>query len=229
MSKMYKAKKTYYTAKKANRIVHKVEQGKVKLALLAMITPLTLSACTFLSKNVFNEENVTRLADAVDKTKNLTSDVGNIVKTTKELGIEKATIVRVVDGDTIVVKINGEEATVRMIGIDTPESVAPQEYLDKTGKTNSEVGNYASEVTKGILENYNYVYLQKDTSETDKYDRLLRYVWLEVPNNDMDYTEVTGKMLNAILIQEGTAVPVVYEPDIKHAADFQALYDQMGM
>lgn len=228
MRKVNQAKRAYYTAKKTQRVARNIGNAKFKLAILAMVTPITLSSCTFLTDKVFNEENVTKLSNAIDSAKNLSSDVGSIVKTTNELGIQKATIVRVVDGDTIVVKINGEEATVRMIGIDTPESVASDEYLEKTGKENTEEGNYASQVTKSILENYKYVYLQKDVSETDPYDRLLRYVWLEVPDNDMDYTEITTKMLNAVLIQQGTALPVVYEPDIKHAADFQMIYDEMG-
>ena len=136
---------------------------------------------------------------------------------------QKATLMRVVDGDTIVVEIDGEEYKVRLIGINTPESVASEEYLEKTGKENSQAGKDASEFTKEILKNTTTVYLEKDISETDKYGRLLRYVWLEIPTNADDLEEISTKMLNAILVKEGVANIATYEPDTAHEEDFLQL------
>lgn len=143
---------------------------------------------------------------------------------------EEAMVKRVVDGDTIVVNIDGYgDVTVRMIGINTPESVASEEYLEKKGTTNSEEGKAASEYTKELLDDVDIVYLQKDTSETDQYDRLLRYVWLEVPDNSFSMQEISDKMVNAILVKEGYAEAVYYAPDGMYSAYFDALEDSYEM
>ena len=151
-------------------------------------------------------------------------DAGN--KIADENGIEfiKATLIRVVDGDTIVVEIENEQKKVRLIGIDTPESVASQEYLDRTGKENTEAGKTASEYTKSLLKDIKEVYLQKDTSDTDRYGRLLRYVWIEKPDNAKDVTEIATKMLNGILIKDGYAELATYPPDTSYKADFEYVY-----
>lgn len=122
-----------------------------------------------------------------------------------------ATLVRVVDGDTIVVDIDGTEQKVRLIGIDTPESVHPDD------SKNTVQGDLASENTKVILENVNTVYLQKDVSDTDRYGRLLRYVWLTPDMNDV------MNMLNARLVADGWAVPKTYKPDTAYADTFEAI------
>ena len=144
-----------------------------------------------------------------------------------ELGsFEIASLVRVVDGDTIVVELsNGEEAVVRLIGIDTPESVASEEYLARTGKENTQAGADASAYTKELLADTTTLYLQKDTSDVDQYGRLLRYVWMEIPNDTDSLTEIATKMLNGRLVKDHIANVVEYEPDTAHAKDFQEIYD----
>ena len=62
-----------------------------------------------------------------------------------------------------------------------------------------------------------------DVSDTDKYDRLLRYVWLEVPENSMDTYEIETKMLNAILVKDGIADLEIYEPDDMYAEAFKKI------
>lgn len=144
----------------------------------------------------------------------------------ENLEFQKARLVRVVDGDTIVVEIENEEYKVRLIGVNTPESVASSEYLDRTGKENTEEGIEASVYTKDLLSNIEYVYLQKDTSETDRYGRLLRYAWIEMPNNAFDLEEISTKMINGILVSEKVAEPAKYEPDTMYADDFEELYNR---
>ncbi len=136
---------------------------------------------------------------------------------------EEATYVRTVDGDTIVVLLDGKEQKVRLIGVDTPESVASDEYLEKSGKENTQEGKDASEYTKSILSDTSTLYLVKDKTGTDIYGRLLRYVWLEIPEDDMDETEVSEKMLNGILVWEGYANAVSYPPNVKYKEIFEYL------
>lgn len=141
----------------------------------------------------------------------------NETNTNSNIELEVATVVRVVDGDTIVVELDGEEQYVRLIGIDAAESVHPDE------SRNTEEGEEASDHLKSILSDGDTVYLQKDTSDTDKYDRLLRYVWLEMPTDVSDIDEISTKMLNAILILDGYADPARYEPDTAYADVFDSL------
>lgn len=121
---------------------------------------------------------------------------------------------RVVDGDTFVIKENEEEIKIRLIGIDTPESVAPQEYLEASGKENSEEGKTASEFTKNLIEGTN-VYLEFDVQKEDKYQRRLAYVYLE-----------DGRMLQDILILEGYAELMTIPPNVKYTDHFTKLMDE---
>ena len=140
-----------------------------------------------------------------------------------ESEFQSANVERVVDGDTIIVIIDGESYRVRLIGIDTPESVAPANYLEKSGKENTEEGAAASDYTKNLLSEVDTVYLQKDVSDTDEYGRLLRYVWLELPTDCMDIQEVEDKMLNGILIRDGIADVEIYQPDSLYESIFKEI------
>jgi len=105
-------------------------------------------------------------------------------------------VVEVIDGDTIKVDIGGKIETVRLIGIDTPEIAGSHNPQDDY------FGPEAAQYTKQLLEN-RPVYLIPDPmqSNRDKYNRLLRYVFLE-----------DGTLVNAKLIAEGYAYNYVYEP-----------------
>ncbi|WP_240326776.1 thermonuclease family protein [Aeribacillus pallidus] len=123
------------------------------------------------------------------------------------LGLVAATVARVVDGDTFELS-DGQK--VRMIGVNTPESTTRTE----------EYGKEASSYTKSKLEG-KQVWLQKDVSETDRYGRLLRIVWLQIPNDDMNESEIRSKMFNADLVINGYAEPSTYPPDVKYAEYFR--------
>ena len=110
----------------------------------------------------------------------------------------KAKVYRVVDGDTI--KIDEGKKSVRYIGIDTPETVHPNKPVECMGK---EASNKNKELVEG-----KEVILEKDVSETDKYGRLLRYVWL----GDI--------LINELLVQEGYAQSSSYPPDIRYQERF---------
>lgn len=118
---------------------------------------------------------------------------------------QPAQVTRVVDGDTIEVKTEEGIFKVRYIGMDTPETVDPRRPVACFGKE-------ASQENKKLVEGKT-VYLSKDVSETDKYGRLLRYVFLK--NND-------GSMLfiNDYLVKEGFAKVYTLPPDVKFADKF---------
>lgn len=171
-------------------------------------------------------------------------DLEELADTVKDFGVytaeenpqlkdfQKASLVRVIDGDTIVVDVYGDkcgnkdhEYSVRLIGVNTPESVASKEYLEKTGKQNTETGKEASEFTSSLLDNYDYVYLETDQQDKDKYGRLLRYVWIENPTDNIDLTEISTDMLNGILLKEGYAEIATYYPNDKYEDYFKEICD----
>jgi micrococcal nuclease len=110
---------------------------------------------------------------------------------------ETATVSRVIDGDTIDVILNGEVQRVRYIGMNTPER-------DETCYA------AATQANAGLVEGQT-VRLVKDTSETDRYDRLLRYVY------------VGDVFVNARLVEEGYAEVVSYPPDTAYYDLFRDL------
>ena len=83
-----------------------------------------------------------------------------------------AEIVYVIDGDTIIVLMDGREEKVRMIGIDAPESVSSAE------EENTVYGEMSSEYTKANLHEGMKIYLTFDIERTDIYGRTLAYIWL---------------------------------------------------
>lgn len=106
-------------------------------------------------------------------------------------------VVKVIDGDTITLE-NGE--VVRYIGIDTPETTHPSKPVQCFGKE-------ASEKNKELVEG-KMVRIEKDVSERDKYNRLLRYVW------------VGDIFINDYLVREGYAYASTYPPDVKYSDQF---------
>jgi endonuclease YncB( thermonuclease family) len=104
---------------------------------------------------------------------------------------EIAFVMRVIDGDTIEVILDGKSYNLRYIGIDAPETGMP--FAQEAAAANQSL------VESQIVE------LERDISETDQHGRLLRYVYL----ND----EV---LVNAELVRLGFAVPLAYPPDTKH-------------
>lgn len=116
-------------------------------------------------------------------------------------------VTRVVDGDTIVVAIAGEENKVRLIGVDTPESVHPDE------SRNVPYGKISSEFTRNALDG-KLVYLEYDVDATDQYGRILAYVWLD------------DVMFNKTLLMEGHAVLATYPPNVRYVDEFTILQTQ---
>lgn len=123
-------------------------------------------------------------------------------------------IVRVVDGDTYCIdleNVKGDEekgTKVRIIGVDTPESVAPAEYR----KDNTEEGKTVSDVVKSKLKEGSTVLVEFDAQREDKYGRTLAYVYMS-----------DGKMVEDWLLESGLANVATYPPNVKYADHFQEL------
>lgn len=117
-----------------------------------------------------------------------------------------AILVKVIDGDTIAVSINGENEVVRVIGIDTPEIVDPRKTVECFGKE-------ATEMAKVIFEDNKTVLLESDPTQgdRDKYQRYLRYVWIE--NGELDF----GKFM----IDSGYAQEYTYNLPYKYQNEYR--------
>lgn len=120
---------------------------------------------------------------------------------------EKVHVSRVVDGDTFVAENdNNEQLKVRLIGVDTPETVKPNTPVQPYGKE-------ASDYTKKHLTNKD-VYLEYDKEKEDRYGRTLAYVWLD------DKT-----MYNEQLVKQGLAREKYYSPNGKYREAFEKSED----
>jgi len=104
-------------------------------------------------------------------------------------------VLKVIDGDTIVVQIGFKKETVRLLGVDTPEVKSPYTEEECFGKEAS------SKTRHLLLKQRVYLLKDKNAPDRDKYGRLLRYVFLE-----------NGKFVNAELIEEGYAFLYILEP-----------------
>jgi len=120
-----------------------------------------------------------------------------------------AMVARVIDGDTIEL-VGG--AKVRFIGINTPELHDPRKPVECFGRE-------AMEENKRLVEG-KQVRLEKEISETDKYKRLLRYVYL--PSE----ASPSGIFINDYLVREGYAVAATFPPDVKFAKHFIDLQNE---
>lgn len=129
------------------------------------------------------------------------------------VALTSCTVIKVIDGDTFKASFgNGaSEVKIRLIGMDTPESV----HADET--KNNEYGVMSSDYTKSLLQEGQTVYVEYDKEMTDKYGRTLAYVWLSQD------TTVLYNMLNARLIADGYAYDKVYEPNDKYEDVFHTL------
>lgn len=125
---------------------------------------------------------------------------------------ELAFVIDVIDGDTIRVdREGGGSERVRYIGIDTPE------IAHQPGESDEPWGAQATEANEDLVRD-RLVLLERDVSETDRYDRLLRYVWVE--------TEGGWVMVNGELVSQGLAKVRAYEPDTRNHAWFEQLRDE---
>jgi micrococcal nuclease len=113
-------------------------------------------------------------------------------------------VVDVVDGDTIKVEIDGEKVTVRVVGIDTPETKDPRRPVQCFGRE-------ASAQAEALLDGQD-VWLATDPTQDryDRYDRLLAHVWLP-----------DGRLFEWVMVHDGYAHEYTYALPYQHQADLQ--------
>ena len=105
---------------------------------------------------------------------------------------DAAIVIRGVDGDTIKILLKGELETVRLIGVDTPESVHPKKHVQYFGLV-------ASQFTKKIMHEKDGIVVTYDKNPRDRYHRVLGYVWFPVVYENKMY----WVMHNLVLVVNG--------------------------
>ncbi len=134
---------------------------------------------------------------------------------------QTTTVVRVVDGDTLKIRYWGKEESIRLIGIDTPESRVNKKAkrdAKRSGqdiKTITAMGKRATEYVEGLVKTGDLITIEFDAQQRDRYNRLLGYVYLS-----------NGKMLNEEIVKAGYANVMTIPPNVKYQDRFLKAYKQ---
>ncbi|QPC48315.1 nuclease [Mangrovibacillus cuniculi] len=160
--------------------------------------------------NVESEREAERKAQELIESPNLTERERQ--QLLDDLQLEAVTIDRVIDGDTVVTE-SGEK--IRLIGVNSPESSNRiEEYGEKAKK-------YTTAMILG-----KEVFLQRDVSDRDRYDRQLRFIWLEIPKSVRNEQEIREHMFNADLLLNGYAEPSTFPPDVSYSKLFRKFAEE---
>lgn len=150
----------------------------------------------------------------------------DVIKVTSGFGFPAVQVTSVVDGDTVHVRYaDGHKEKVRIIGIDSPE-------LARDGQPAEAYADQAREYMMSLLLDKT-VYLEQDNSDTDRYGRQLRYVWLEKPDR-ITVEAIHANLVSSILLSQGYAVFVEIGLDNKYEMvlrddENQARADRLGL
>jgi micrococcal nuclease len=137
---------------------------------------------------------------------------GNVITDQSDDEFIVGVVVRVIDGDTAVVKVEGGERRVRFLGVDTPETVHPNKPVQFYGK---EASNFTKDSLTGKA-----VWLEYDASPTDRYNRHLVYIWTSRPSA-INESSMRESMFNAKLLLGGYAKVMIIKPNGKYADLFR--------
>lgn len=157
---------------------------KIKTLLLSSVLSLSLFLGGCSSLDTILNSNVTQQSEALNKSK---SEIPE--------GSEEASVERVVDGDTMKLNLknSNEVITLRLLLVDTPESVKP-------GMDPQAYAIEASNFAKEVLQVNDTVYIEYDSgSKTDRYGRHLGYLWYYSKENN------SWQMFNKTIIEKGFA------------------------
>ncbi|MHA7239538.1 thermonuclease family protein [Arthrobacter sp. TMS1-12-1] len=138
----------------------------------------------------------------------LTACDGSDPSAASAVDYEPGTVVRVIDGDTLVINFDGDDQTVRLLNVDTPETKHPDKPVECLGPE-------ATQKLEALTPPGTRVGLDFDVERTDRYDRVLAAVFIE------DKTFV-----NAELARVGLGVPILIEPNKKYYDEVQAAYSE---
>ncbi len=137
-----------------------------KIIYILVLVALTVFASYYLKDKLNEKAQNNQNNNNNNNSEIITNNVQN--NENKKIEFQEAYVTKIIDGDTIGVTIDGKYYKVRFIGINCPEYTKEIEPY----------GKEATEYTNEKLYNKT-IYLQKDVTDTDDYDRLLRYIWLE--------------------------------------------------
>jgi len=132
---------------------------------------------------------------------------------------KKPIIIKIIDGDTLLIEYKGKKENVRLIGIDTPESRQNRKALQDAQKGHENIeniikaGREATRFVQTLVKPGDKVQLEFDVQIRDKYGRLLAYVYLS-----------DGRMLNEEILKAGYAQLLTYPPNIKYVDRFLKAY-----
>lgn len=185
-------------------IYAKVQNKKIKIAGLSIIGVFILVFGWAYASAILNPtppKPATKVDKETVETKTPPSPFPTPTPQTKGL---QAEILTVIDGDTIEVSFDNKKEVVRLIGINSPETVDPRKPVECFGKE-------ASAKAKSLLLGKS-VQLEADPTQDDrdKYQRLLRYVFLE-----------DGTNFNKLMISEGYAYEYTYNTPYKYQSEFK--------
>lgn len=184
-----------------------MESNIFKLMLLSV---LFLGGCSGVNSN--QKQDATNIETTKNSDSMQSHEQNQLQTNTKESETKNkvraipATITKVTDGDTLKVKFdNGKKETIRLLCIDTPETVHRKKPVQPFGPE-------ASSFTKKMLPIGKKVEVELGISERDKFGRLLAYVYVD------------GQMINKMLLEKGLArVAYVYAPNTTHIDEFNAI------
>lgn len=184
-----------------------MKKKNIKLIIGGIVIVAGLVTGVISQEEVLNEIG---LGNLISNNQNMSTETvnTNTVENIEISELNQYEVVSVVDGDTFKINYNGTVTKVRLIGVDTPESVSSNQ--SKNNKYGVEASNYTKERLEGQT-----VHLEFDVQQTDKYGRLLAYVYLE-----------DGTMYNKELLEKGYAQIATYPPNVKYVDEFIQIQKQ---
>ena len=174
-----------------------------RLMVIALISSILFQTSCSMNDIFVARQNSEKEENAVE-----VEDTGEIEEKPETNITSSGTVVRVKDGDTYVLDIGGKEKTVRLIGVDTPESVAPSDYY----KDNTEEGKEISEIVKEKIQEGDTLLIEYDVQRTDDYGRTLAYLFFS-----------DDEMVQEWLLTNGYANTMTIQPNSKYADYFSYL------
>ena len=130
-----------------------------------------------------------------------------------------AKIISIIDGDTLKIDYKGQKESIRLIGIDTPESRVNKKIKKDAKRSEQDIetiiamGKMATAYVDGLVKTGDLITIEFDVQQRDRYGRLLGYVYLS-----------NGKMLNVEIVKAGYANVMTIPPDVKYKDMFLKAY-----
>lgn len=197
-------------------------------------------------KFCWRDDSIRPKSDCSDLISSL-EDAGN---RPDEGGLIPGSLIRVIDGDTVVMEIEGSVEHVRLIGIDAPELRNPNK-----GRADPLAFEAKRFMEKLMAEFAEEVFIEKDVGERDRYGRLLAYIWIlprggekssfmhselwmrspleahraqsATPTTSYQFSGRRLILVNSVLIAEGHARPMTIPPNVKYAETFRRIFAKL--